>query len=70
MGKAATDPSDIVAQLQELMQRVERLESRRGVRKYAAADRPPAASMKGAVIFNLTSSKHEGSDGANWNALY
>lgn len=70
MAAPAKPLDDLAAQIQELMRRVEKLESRTGVRKYAAADRPPAAQMKGAVIFNLTTGKHEGSDGAAWNALY
>lgn len=65
-----TDPTDLVAQVQELRRQVEALASRTGARSFTTADRPAASSMPGAIIFNLTTLKHEGSNGASWNALY
>lgn len=70
MGRPATDPTDLVAQLQDLKQRVERLEGRTGIRAFTTAQRPPASSLPRTLIANLTTGKVEWSDGANWQPLY
>lgn len=70
MGRPEVDPTDLVAQLQDFKQRIERLEGRTGIRAFTAASRPAAAALPRTLIANLTTGKVEWSDGAVWNPLY
>lgn len=70
MSQASRDPADLVAQLQELRARIERLESRTGPRRFTTAARPPASELPGVIIYNTTTAKHQGSNGAAWTDLY
>lgn len=63
-------PVGLVAEIQRLQKRVAVLERAVGTQRFTTANRPPAASMPGAIIFNTTTGKHEASDGTAWNALY
>lgn len=40
------------------------------VHQYATAERPDATQNEGMIIYNSTTSKHQGSDGSTWNDLY
>lgn len=64
------DPSDIVARLLALERKVAQLAQRGKTRKFASVNRPDPAKVTGMVIFNLTTKKHEGSDGTTWQPLY
>lgn len=63
---------DVVSAFAELERRIADFEvSARGIPPaYTTALRPAASTMPRAIIFNTTTGKHEGSDGATWNALY
>lgn len=61
---------DVADALAVMQRRLAALEQSVAVRQYDTPTRPAAAGAKGAVIFNTTTGKHEGSDGTSWNALY
>lgn len=63
-------PPDIAAHLRVISDRLAIAERAAIVRFYTTATRPAAAALKGAIIFNTTTLKHEGSNGTTWNALY
>lgn len=67
---APKQDTDLESQVKALQRDVEALVQRSGTRHYATADRPPAPGVKGMVIFNLTTLKHQGSNGVVWNDLY
>ena len=60
--------------LVELLERIEvrlaKLEARPAVNTYTSSTLPAASTVPGAVIFNSTTSKHQGSDGTTWSDLY
>jgi hypothetical protein len=61
---------DIADAFAAMQQRLAALEAAIGVRRFTTVLRPAASALPGAVIFNLTTLKHEGSNGAAWTALY
>lgn len=40
------------------------------IEQYTTTGRPDATQNEGMIIYNSTTSKHQGSDGATWNDLY
>lgn len=69
MGEYRTGP-DLIEWLHTLQQRVAALETTKLPPRYTTATRPAPSTVKGLIIFNDTTGKHEGSDGAAWFALY
>lgn len=61
--------ADTIVDLSKKVEDLQRLVAL-GFRQYTDSNRPGASTMKGAVIFNTTQGKHQGSDGTNWNNLY
>lgn len=61
---------DLTIELQALQRRLAALEQAQAVHQYSTATRPAASTCKGAIVFNTTTGKHEGSDGTSWNPLW
>jgi hypothetical protein len=61
---------DVADAFADLERRLTALEVALGVKRYTTAARPAASALPGAIILNTTTAKHEGSNGAAWNALY
>lgn len=61
---------DVAAALAAIERRVMALELAAGIQRLPTSLRPAASVMPGAIIFNTTTAKHEGSNGTSWNALY
>jgi hypothetical protein len=62
---------DLPSLLRDLFSRVSSLETLvRKPRSYTATSRPDAATNEGALIYNLTTRKHQGSNGTTWTDLY
>lgn len=73
MGRVNRPPDDLEGWLQELNVTVERLAKQSGVPTLSTAQRDrltPIARFEGAIIYNSTTHRHEGCNGAAWNALY
>jgi len=54
----------------DIDRRLSALERRLVIRHYASADRPDPTTSEGMLIYNTTTSKGQGSNGATWNDLY
>lgn len=64
-------PGDLISEVRDLIKRVERIERSQSVSpQYTTAERPFAANEPGLIIFNLTTNKHQGSDGTAWQDMY
>lgn len=59
-------PQDIAALIGDLQRRIAALEAGTPIRAYTTALRPAASAVRGMVIFNTTTLRHQGSDGTSW----
>lgn len=69
MSRVERTPDEVDVIL-ELLDRVKRLERRRGAPHVTTATRPAAADARGMIVFNTDTSRHQGSNGTTWNDLY
>lgn len=63
-------PPNLFDDIRRINERISALVNSQAVAQYATAGRPDPAKVKGLIIFNTTTNKHEGSDGSSWNPLY
>lgn len=66
-------PPDTLDEIKRIRERTSALVNTATIPFYTttgAGARPAASTVKGLIIFNTTTGKHEGSDGVLWNPLY
>jgi hypothetical protein len=64
-------PMDVAQAFAVLERRIAVLElSGAQPRRFTTATRPAAVTMPGAIIYNTTTAKHQGSNGSAWSDLY
>jgi hypothetical protein len=61
---------DFIEVINEMKQQIADLQVATRPLFFATGARPAASTMPGAIIYNTTTAKHQGSNGVTWTDLY